>query len=365
MLSEPETALRPLIFIESELHKRTRSLLTQLAQGKTQIVFVGAPLGGLLSRIRDTEEAGATQPLALRQLQPKLDRLVAFQDIVTLVNNQLPSSIDSAERAQLLDLLFSPTLPRWDPFCHKLDFRRSVENHILDAILKPLPIARSLPVFSIVGTAASGKTTVAKRVAFDLASKGHLVFWFRRTFYPNVQAMLSEFFRVLGETADKKARVFFFVDDPIGLGSVSMQSIAVLAQAHRIKCIFLVIARTSDWRTREREEMTGGLDLEKEFQLSDQFDKQELGALPNYLVALQIYADKRIAQAELASSASRIAADTLGLLYWLVPGTRRPIEASVQEEFLRLGERAGFSRVIIGAYNKTSAFLRQAYAMPA
>ena len=365
MLSEPKTNLRPLILIESEFNSKDRASLIELTQGRTHIVFVTAPLADLISRIKDAETGGSTQLLPLQKSQSELDRLAPFQDIVALVNSQLSSPIGSGERAQLLDLLFSPALPRWDPFYHKLDFRRSIENQILDAVLKPGRAGRRLPVFSIMGSAASGKTTVAKRIAFDLASKGNLVFWVRRTFYPNVQAMLNQFFEVLAGIADKKKRIFIFVDDPLGLGSVSMQNIATSAQNHGVKCTFIVVARASDWSTHEPDEITGALDLQIDFRLSDQFDTQELASLPNYLVALQICPDKKAAQVELSNSPSRMTADTLGLLYWLLPKTRRTIEASVQEEFFRLGERAGLSRVIIGAYNKTSTFLRQAYAMAA
>lgn len=365
MLSEPKTNLRPLIFIESEFDEKGRNSLMQLTQGRAQIAFVPAALTTLISRIQDVEKTGTKNVLPLNKLQTDMDRVIPFQDIVTLVNAQLTSSIEAGERVQLLDLLFSPTLPRWDSFYHKLDFRRSIANRILDTITKPIRMGRTLPVYSIIGSAASGKTTVAKRIAFDLASKGNLVFWFRRTFYPNVQAMLNQFFRVLSEVADKRKRIFLFVDDPLGLGSVSMQSIASSAQSQGVKCTFIVIARTSDWRTHEPHEITGDLDLESDFTLSDQLDAAELDALPKYLVELQICADKATAQAELSRSPSRLTADTLGLLYWLLPKARRAIEASVQEEYFRLGERAGLSKVIIGASNKTSSFLRAAYAMAA
>jgi hypothetical protein len=232
-------------------------------------------------------------------------------------------------------------------------------------LVKPVRVDRSLPTFALVGSAASGKTTVAKRLAFDLAARGHLVCWFRRAFYPNVQGLLSDFFRELASVADKRKRIFFFIDDPRGLGSISVQGIAANAQVHGIRCTFVLVARTSDMKTREPHEISGPLDLVQDFQLQDQFDSQEMEALPNYLVTLGIFADKETARQEIGNAPSHSTSDTLGLLYWLLPKTRESIQASIREEYLRLGERAGLSRVIIGTYNKTTAFLRQAYAMVA
>ena len=365
MLSERKTSLQPLIFIESEFTKKDYNSIVELTRNRVQVVFVDGLLSDLLSRVKDVEDAGSTPPLVKYSGHSEFERLMPFRDIIATVNEQLISRIDAGERVQLLDLLFSPNLPCWDPFFHKLDFRRTITNQILDAVLQPSRISHSSPAFALTGTAASGKTTVAKRLAFDLASKGHLVFWFRRTFYPNVQALLGHCFKTLADMADKKRRIFFFIDDPIGLGSLSMASIATVAQSNGLRCTFVVVVRTSDWKTHDSDEMIGTLELQREFKLADQFDGQEIASFINYLVELQIYQDKQIARAEVISSGGRTTSDTLGLLYWLLPKTRQTIEASIQEEYFRLGEQGGLSRVIIGAYNRTSSFLKKAYAMAA
>src|SRR5262249_40925603 len=162
----------------------------------------------------------------------------------------------------------------------------SIGTRLLDALELAIRRKKNAPAYVLIGAAASGKTTIAKRVAFDLASKGHLVMWFRRAFYPNIQSMLLDFFRVLGEVEDKSKRFYFFVDDPVGMGSTTVRTIANAAEARGIKCTFVLIVRTSDWRTREHTDITGDLDVLKEFVLEDRFDQQELQALPNYLVGL-------------------------------------------------------------------------------
>jgi len=365
LVSEPKTRLSPMLLLESEFDANARKAIVAVTQDRVQIGFIDVPLHHLVSRIQDVVDAGETLPLVFNKPGSEFDRLAPFQDIVTVVNTHLVPQVGREESARLLDLLFSPTLPRWDPFHYNLDFRRSLGKKILDTLVKPVRAERSLPTFALVGSAASGKTTMAKRLAYDLATKGYLVCWFRRAFYPNVQGLLSDFFRELTIIAGKAKRIFFFVDDPLGLGSISMQAIAANAQSQGIKCTFILVARTSDQKTHEPHEISGSLDLVQDFQLEDQFDHQEMEALPNYLVSLGIFADSETARREIANAPSRSTSDTLGLLYWLLPRTRQSIEASIREEYLRLGERAGLSRIIIGAYNKTTAFLRQAYAMVA
>ena len=121
MLSEPRTVLRPLLMLESEFDRTAHNSIMELCQDRTQISFIDGTLAELISRIKDVEEAGTTIPLALPKAQTDLDRLAPFQDIVAPVNWQLKSPIGKGERAQLLDLLFSPALPRWDPFFYKLE----------------------------------------------------------------------------------------------------------------------------------------------------------------------------------------------------------------------------------------------------
>src|SRR5439155_7928152 len=131
---------------------------------------------------------------------------------------------------------------------HRLDFRRSMGARLFDALQLAVRRRKNAPGYVLTGAAASGKTTIAKRIAFDLAEKGHLVMWFRRAFYPNVRSMLLDFFRVLGEVEDKSKRFYFFVDDPVGIGSTTVRTIANAAEIRGIKCTFVLIVRTSDWR---------------------------------------------------------------------------------------------------------------------
>jgi|GEM_PF-5271827 len=364
-LADQRTIVGPLVFLKSEFDEQTRLALTEMTNGRIKIAFIDATLTDVVSRLRDVEKAGLTLSLAFDKTPGGTDRLAPFQDLVAIVNSQLSSPIGKDETSQLLDLLFSPALTRWDPFFYKLDFRRSIAGRMFDVLQRAIRRKRNAPAYVLIGGAASGKTTIAKRVAFDLAGKGHFVMWFRRAFYPNVHTMLLDFFRVVSDVADKSKRFFFFVDDPIGLGSTTVRTIAAAADARGINCTFILIVRASDWRTHEHKDISGDLEIVEEFIVEDKFDDSELQALPNYLADLKIFANKEAARQEIQRAPSSSASDTLGLLYWLLPKTRASIESSIQQEYLRLGEFAGLSRVVIGAYNRTTEFLRLAYGLVA
>lgn len=364
-LSDFRNTISTIILLHAEFDSASRGQVLSLAAGRSNVVFVKARLSDLAARLRDVEMAGPTLPLWLPRKVGDFAALAPYHDVIALVNAQLGSPIKREETTQLLDLLFSPGLARWDPFLYNLDFRRSIEARITDSLVRPLKQSSGASAYVLIGGAASGKTTIGKRVAFDLAQKGHIVMWFRKAFAPNVQTMLHEFFRILAETTERTKRYFLFIDDPIGLGSISIRSIASAAKAHGINCTFVIIARLSDWITHEREELVDGLDVLEEFAVNDEFDGLEQNALPNYLVKLKIYNDKDAAKQAITAAPSRSTRDTLGLLYWLLPKTRRSIEASVKDEYIRLGEQAGLSRVVIGAYEKTTEFLKAAYAMVA
>ena len=66
--------------------------------------------------------------------------------------------------------------PTWNDLSAKLDVSRSETGILLDAAPKEAESGRQLTV--LFGSTGSGKTTILKRVAYNLASKGvHHVLW--------------------------------------------------------------------------------------------------------------------------------------------------------------------------------------------
>jgi hypothetical protein len=192
IISDSRTRVSPLLFAASEFDARSQQEITELVEGQTRVMFITAALPDLVGRMRSAEDAGHTPLLLAPKTNAAAVKYTEFEDIAVVVNTRLHSRVGPEEKIRLLDLLFSPNLPQWDPFFHNLDVKRQIGTQIVDSLIKPIPSTPHLPAFVIIGSAASGKTTVAKRVAYDLASRGHLVVWFRRTFFPNIEGLLSD-----------------------------------------------------------------------------------------------------------------------------------------------------------------------------
>ena len=121
--------------------------------------------------------------------------------------------------------------------------------------------------------------------------------------------------------------------------------------------------RDSDWLTREHSDFVGVLPVAIERHVGDVLDENEWNRLPEYLVALGIDVTREAAEASIKSVQSRTARDTLSMLYWLLPQTRSSIIRSVKDEYFRLGDEAGLTRVLIGEVKRSSKVLREAYEM--
>src|SRR5439155_8378235 len=114
-------------------------------------------------------------------------------------NAHLTTNIRSAERGRLHDLLFSPSVPRWDPYVYELDFPRTSAVETVNRVKTLLSFGFVEGACVLTGTAASGKTTALKRMAYDLAKSTHYVVWFRPWFYQDSQSALNDLFSALAK----------------------------------------------------------------------------------------------------------------------------------------------------------------------
>jgi hypothetical protein len=115
--------------------------------------------------------------------------------LATVVNEQLEPTLKAQEQTQLLDLLFAPSIPRWDAQGHSLDFPRTQTAAILQQITVLITTAREDAAgLAIVGPAASGKTMFLKRVTLELARAGHLVLWLTPWAIPDRGKVLNHLF---------------------------------------------------------------------------------------------------------------------------------------------------------------------------
>ena len=345
------------------------SKVMRILSGRLRLFAVTATLGEIARAAHTVTSVELLQPLLpLKPSSAQLHaRLQMLSDVAVLVNAQIESNTSSAERNRLLDSLFAPSSITWEPFAHDLDFQRTSVSE-MESSISVLVEQRQISsgALALVGSAASGKTTLLKRLAFNLAKKGETVFWLRPSFYQDTPRLLGELFDLVSQSELYSThRLFIFMDDPLMFGSLGVNEVAAAATASDINMFLVVGVRTSDWMSREEAVFCGPLPLLEKHELVDELDDVEWTRLPDYLVRLGIDASQQAAHQRVKTVQSRSTRDTLSTLYWLVPATKESIAHSILDEFIRLGDSDDFSRVIVGHVERSSAFLRDAYGMVA
>lgn len=335
--------------------------IDRMADPRTELVITAGGIGDVIL----AAESGNLIPNAIapRALISGDDQLRVFGDVAAVVDPRLEGKVSKTDRQQLMEMLFAPTSVHWDPFVYKLDFARSISSEIvesLDAHLKH-PIGGNVAV--VEGAAATGKTVMLKRIALDLAAKDHLVLWLRPYFYPDLASRLAQLFKLLNKQATRG--ILIVQDDPYALGSIGLKDLGAAARASDTQVTFLVGIRSSEWTTREPAELLGPLKLQRTWHFSDSLDDSEWRTLETYLQTLQIARTAEEAHQQLVGTTSRGARDTLSMLFWLIPQTRTYIKDSIKQEYFRLGDQAGFRRVVLGQAEHSSELLKRAYEMVA
>jgi hypothetical protein len=364
MFAQATTAPSAVIFLSSEIGEQDR-LLRRFVPASSSVYLVKTTLADLV---------GAAVGIQSKSVQLRLpygDRIKALfdalhdnEELAVLVNAHTQSSISKDEHHRLADLLFSPSLPRWDPFVHQLDFQRTLTKDLVDDVrLLAASPTQGSSVVVLKGSAASGKTTALKRAAFDLANAGVDVLWLKPGAYQDSPRAIANVFSRMKEHLEGKLVVF--MDDPISFGTLAVSDVAAAAANTFVDVVLVTALRSSDWAVRDELDVTGGLQQMGEFDIEDDFDNAEWGRLPKYLVRLGAFPDIQSATAALSARESKTARDTLSVLYWMLPGAKTTIQRGVREEYFRLGDAAAFTRLVIGDENHTSELLRRAYGMVA
>ncbi len=338
----------------------------ELADKGVRVLRVDATLGDVVSAATRSRKAAYTAPLPLHEADLSIaERLEQFIDLAVVINFQTTSHVGVDEVHRLRDLLFSPTAPSWEPYYHKLDFPRTTTSAVRKAVDGAInDKSRHVSGVVVSGPAACGKTTILKRVAYDLACEDHLVLWMRPYFFQDGQAAVRKLFECIKETKAHGGRpVVTFVDDPIGLGSIRIDDLSSVARSTGIDTCFVVAQRTSDALTDDLG-LTSDRALE-ELQVPDRFDDDEWKRLPAYLVHLGVCASLKDGETQVSNAPHASAQDVLAMLFWLLPETRNRITSSIRNEHLRLGDRLAFSRLLAGELRGTTDVLREAYELVA
>lgn len=334
---------------------------TNLLTRSTRVVTARGTIGDVVRALNEADKRGPTLPLPFPDEKGPFSSLESFADVAVVVNACLQTEVKRSETHFLENLLFSPGLVRWDPFVYNMDFRRTVGRELYNQalmILRQQTIESRCVILS--GSSASGKTVVLKRVAFDLASAGFPVLWFRAWYFADFQRILFDLFQTAKRNKINEP-IVVCLDDPLSYGTVPPREIANAARQAGVTILLIVAARTADRRTVELIDLTGGLPIVCEESAGDQLDDVESRGLCSYLVQLGVAESLDSAQTQVESVLGKNTQDTLSTLYWLLPGTKTNIASSVREEYRRLGDRVGFRKLIVGTVEHTTDLLKRAY----
>ena len=339
--------------------------LRRLLHDRTALVTVDTEIRVLLEIAEARQDTVAQQVLPLASPTESIGHaLRSYSELVVVVGDRLKSGLEAGETNQLHELLFSPSQPRWDAFAHSLDFPRSLARELLSDVELLIASATSGSTACVLyGGAASGKTTLLKRLAFDIANRGPDVLWMLPWFYQDTQSVLVELFKEVARVRSPKSRLAVFMDDPIGCGALTAQDVVNAAESSGIEILLVTSARTSEWKTHDTQAFIGSLQVASQWEIPDNLDTDEWDALPSYLVTLGVFADNAAASQATGVSRSRRADDILTMLYWMVPATRIHISHSIKDEYFRLGDSAALTRVLVGDVTKNSSILQRAYEL--
>ena len=226
--AEPTTCPASLIFLDDDPLARDPTV-HRLARGRMKLYSVATDLKVLLNAVTSAESRIIQEqlPFPTIGLEDLQGALYPFRELAVLVNAQTESPLGPQEVHVLHELLFEPSRPKWDPFVHNLDFPRDVAADALSDIeLLAKSTTPGSAACAVHGLTACGKTTVVKRLAFDLARAGHVVLWLRPWFYQDTQAALSDLFRrVRNGLPDGTRRVIVCMDDPLTFGTLTAQDV--------------------------------------------------------------------------------------------------------------------------------------------
>ena len=333
---------------------------------RSQLIIANATIGEICNAAANASDNFYTLPLVPQHEQSPFTELKQYSDVVQIVNDRMQSSIKEEEHNVLNDILFRPTSDRWEPYVYDLDFKRTATEKLVDAITN-LHRQKMFASTAVVlqGSAGCGKTTILKRAAFNIARDQDVVAWIRGGLSQDASARLYAFMKSYAAIREASKRLVIFLDDRFGATSITPRDVVSAASQNNLGVTLVVSGRVSEWSIySDIQEALGGLELKEIIEVSDSLDSSELTHLPEYLIKLGVCADIKEANYRVKEARSQHARDMLGLLWLLLPQTRKTIEKSVSGEYFRLGDYEGFAKAIADVATSDTAgpLIQRAYA---
>lgn len=328
-----------LIFLADD-QTPSQPTLKNLVQGLYRVETVDCTLKDISTYLSAQSLTIYSLPLFSDTTKTAVDTraLSEIEDQVAYVPTMAEVRANREERNRLLDSLFRPTHLEWAPYALKMQFKRDVCPVIAGRLVSALGCkTRAGRVIWIRGEAGIGKTVICRSVAFELASKGLLVFWIKRS-YGELSG--DRFDSLVGKlnSAIKRAetKVVFFLDNPT-MSRISPAEVLNALNRARFAWSLAVCTRMTD-RFNLSDDGSPSEDESQEILVPTEFTDNELSALPDYLVQLGVARSVQDASDRMIPRGFRFSKDVLCGLWYLLPQTHSAIEDSLVEEYRSLGQ---------------------------
>lgn len=278
--------------------------------------------------------------------QEKIPSLLKYENIISIPPSEvLPDSVFTAHRVALIDSLFRPTIIDWQPYMCDLELRRDYADDLLTMINNEfVDVVQKARRFILVrGDAGVGKTMFIKRGAIDLARRGDLVLWCKRTPYENwlktyreLSADLSALYKKNKEDNNK---FIIIVDDAWSLKLDAAELVSCFSSCEAPIC-FVFAARNTDYFNQNNNvSIVPSMSL-NEIELQSQLTDNEMDNLREMLLKIGAAQSMEEAVRLIENIPTKNATDILCSLWYLVPETRSNLSESLKDEYYRLGSSA-------------------------
>lgn len=273
---------------------------------------------------------------------PHLRDLVSLKYVAEVVpSRKSVLDVESVVTHEIIDGLFRPTSNDWRPYAHELDLERGLLKRLLESTRSGEEASTGIRAVVVHGAAGTGKTTLLRRFAIEMASVNHLVLWCNRATAESTRQLFRKLARSARDVlvADKslQRRLYVVVDDPWSLRVTASDVLAELESA-QFPVTLVVGMRTSDYLSIGQSSGPLPAVPDVEVELPHELDSVEIERLPKMLVGIKACKDEDAARELISDNPFGRADDFLCSLWYLVPDTRSQIQASLEDEYRRLGD---------------------------
>lgn len=368
LYSGPRPHPETLIFLKADPTYSLPTVSTILKRVSAQVTIVDGSLRELVGQIEilklqrtGTQSTTTFGTDRIGKARAKLHAMSYLADVVPAPQIAVPG--DALGR-DIVDAMFRPSSRDWRPYQIRLPIERSISGELVKDCKALENHAGGLRVLSLQGAAGVGKTTVLKQLAVQLASENRIVLWCHRAVTESSTKVARHLLDAAKEllAADKKISrcVFIFLDDPWAL-RISVSDFMAQVEASGGSVVLVVGVRSSEYQARYLGETAMPGRPNVELTIQHELDPSELARLPQFLVRISGARNEEHARNIVLTNPYTNAADILCSLWFLVPDTRSQLQASLEDEYSRLGDATAAIEGVAAVAIRAGDVARAAY----